>query len=353
MRGAMFGSVAGRERRSVWAILSLLFILGFAASTTMMHSERSGALDSVVEQARDEAQLVTASFTGKQLTEPVKGSSYDKLAAKVWKSVSTTGSIVGVTVWSSHGQILFSLNESLVGTTPPQMQSLITGISQGSRDSQGSQERMRILDHTVQTFMPESKASSSRVAIVEVDQPFAIVEAKIGDIWSTLRLGSAFGLAVSFLLLGLTFVSSSTRARAPEDDERLELDEPQELEPLELDEPQELEPLGLDEPQELEPLEADEPQEVDEAAEMKAEPLADNAPTEEFGPWFEEDVLGLQPALDDVVDQDTPSEGDVQSQELMRQRREEFKARAEKAELRVKKLEAELQEAASGPKSEQ
>jgi hypothetical protein len=37
----------------------------------------------------------------------------------------------------------------------------------------------------------------------------------------------------------------------------------------------------------------------------------------------------------------------------MRQRRDEFKARAKEAELRVKKLEAELHEAPSAPKSEQ
>jgi hypothetical protein len=37
----------------------------------------------------------------------------------------------------------------------------------------------------------------------------------------------------------------------------------------------------------------------------------------------------------------------------MRQRRDEFKARAKEAELRVKKLEEELHTAPSAPKSEQ
>jgi len=283
--GTMFGSVVGRERRSLWAILSLLFALGFAVSTSMVHSERNGALDSVAKLARDDAQLLTATLTGQQLTQPVTGSSYDRLAAKIRRSVSWKGSIAGVTVWSSHGQILFSLNESLVGTTPPEMQPLIVGISQGAGGT-------RVLDDTVQTFMPVSKATGGPVAVVELDQPFAFVEARIGGFWSMLRLGFAFGLAVSLLLLGLTFVSSRSLARAPEDDERQ--------------------------------AEGD-----------------------------EGDLQALQPYFDGAVDQDKDLEGDVESQESMRQRRDELKARAKEAELRVKKLEAELHEAPSAPKSEQ
>ena len=57
----------------------------------------------MVERARDEAQLATATLSGKQLTKPITGSSYDKLAAKIWKSVSSEGSIAGVTIWSSEG----------------------------------------------------------------------------------------------------------------------------------------------------------------------------------------------------------------------------------------------------------
>jgi len=294
--GTMFGSVVGRERRRLWAILSFLFVLGFAVSTFMVHAERNGAFDSVAKLARDDAQLLTATLTGKQLTKPVTGSSYDRLAAKIRRSVSSKGSIVGVTVWSSQGQILFSLNESLVGTTPPEMQTLIVGISQGPGGT-------RVLDDTVQTFMPVSKATGGPVAVVELDQPFAFVEARIGGFWSMLRLGFAFGLAVSLLLLGLTFVSSRSLARAPEDDERQA--------------------------------------EGDEGADMGAE-----GQPEALQPYFDA-------YFDGAVDQDKDLEGDVDSQESMRQRRDEFKARAKEAELRVKKLEAELHEAPSAPKSEQ
>ena len=247
-----------RGRRWLWAILSFLFALGFAVSTIMAQSERSKALDSAVERAHDEAQLATDTLTGDQLTKPVTGSSYDKVAAKIWRSVPSNGSIAGVTVWSSRGRILFSLDESLVGSAPREMRSLITGIAKGSGST-------RVLDDTVQTFTPVSKRPDGPVAIVEVDQSLAVVEAQTGDLWSMLRLGSVIGLAVSLLLLGLTFVSSKGPVRASEDDERARLDERQE---------------------------------GDEGAEMKAEAQQqeEQPPTEQRAPTYEE-VFGHETDL--------------------------------------------------------
>ncbi len=312
----MFGSLAGRKRRALWAILSLLFFLGFALSTSMVHAEWNGALDRVAKQARDEAQLVAATLTGEQFTKPITGSSYDKLAAKIRKSVSSRGSIDGVTVWSSHGRILFALNESEVETTLPE-QSVIVSISQGLPLG------TRVLDNTVQTFMRASKATGGPVAVVEVDQPIAAVDAQVGSVWSIVRLGSVLGLAISLFFLGLTFVSSSL-ARAPEQDEWPELE-------------------GW--------------LKGDEGAEMKgeahpAEPTTEElAPSEEPAPSSDEDRWALQPDLDQAISQDNAPEDDDESQDLMRQRREEFKARAEAAQLRVKKQEAELHKEPSAPTS--
>jgi hypothetical protein len=215
---AMFGSAGRRRRRLLLAILSLLFALGFAVSAIMVSSERDKALDIVVERGRDEAQFATATLTGKELAKPITGSDYERLADKIWKSVSSKGSIAGVTIWSSHGRVLFSLNESRVGKTPAEMQSLITGIAEGS-------DSTRVLDGTLQTF---TRVTKGQVVIVEVDQPLGLVDAQTSDLWSTLRLGSAVGLAVSLLFLGLTFVSSKGPARVRDDAEPARLDERQE-----------------------------------------------------------------------------------------------------------------------------
>jgi len=373
----------GRRRRLLWAILSVLFAVGFAVSATMVGSERNAALDSVAERGRDEAQLATATLTGRQLSKPITGSSYDKLAAKIWKSVSSDGSISGVTIWSSKGRILFSLNESLVGSTPEEMRSLITGIANGSGST-------RVVAGTVETFTPVSKA-----AIVQVDQPFAAVAAQTGDLWSMLRLGSAVGLAVSLLLLGLTFISAKGLVRAAVDAAQpAPLDETQEGDQVEETKAQGRQPEDQPPTQQRVPtygelfgleseLDAGIPARVpedgerprDERAVMEAE---EQPSAEERAPASEEDVPVLHADLDDAVDhveavdadgeseeptgaqwpeefrdvfQDMARGGDAQTQE-MRQRREEFKNRAKQAELRLKKQDAELHEAPSAPSSE-
>lgn len=339
--GTMFGSAAVRERRSLWTILSILFFLGFVVSTVIVRSERNGALDSVAKFAQDDAQLLTVILTKEQLIKPVRGRSYEELSKSIGKSLSK-GSIVGVTVWSSQGQILFSLDESLVGTTPPDMQPLVVGIAEGSGGT-------RVVDDTVQTFLPVSKAADGPVAVVQLDQPFASVEARIGSFWSVLRVALALGLIGSLLLLGLSVVSSRSLARAAEHDEGQAAGDE-----------------GLD----------------DEEGDMEAEGQSLEQLTKER---LERELQALQPHLDLAADQDTrlmvdedielaadqdtdvatdqekdlatDQEKDLaayfESQEALRQRRDELKARAREAELRVKKLEAELHSAPSAQKSEQ
>lgn len=400
----MFGSIIGRKRRSLWAILSLLFALGFAVSAIMAHSERNAALDSVAERAREESHLATAGLTGKQLTKPIKGSSYDEVAGKIRTSDSSEGSVAGVTIWSSRGRILFSLKKSLVGSTPAEMRSLITGIAEGSGST-------RVLGGTVQTFTPVSKGADGAVAIVEVDQPFAVVVAQTSDLWSTLRLVSAVGLVVSLLLLGLTFVSSKWPVRAQEDAARTPIDEPQENDegaemkaqgqqpaeqpPTEKGVPTYAEVFGQESDRDAgsqtsAPEGRDRPVQEEAEIEAEAQPSAEPLPAEERALTSEEDLQALDADLDEAVDEQAdeavddeavdrvealeaygesqesmgqwPEEfrdmvrdmargGDAQTQE-MRQRREEFKNRAKQAELRLKKQEAELHEAPSAPSAE-
>ena len=400
----MFGSIIGRKRRSLWAILSLLFALGFAVSAIMAHSERNAALDSVAERAREESHLATAGLTGKQLTKPITGSSYDEVAGKIRRSDSSEGSVAGVTIWSSRGRILFSLKKSLVGSTPAEMRSLITGIAEGSGST-------RVLGGTVQTFTPVSKGADGAVAIVEVDQPFAVVVAQTSDLWSTLRLVSAVGLVVSLLLLGLTFVSSKWPVRAQEDAARTPIDEPQENDegaemkaqgqqpaeqpPTEKGVPTYAEVFGQESDRDAgsqtsAPEGRDRPVQEEAEIEAEAQPSAEPLPAEERALTSEEDLQALDADLDEAVDEQAdeavddgavdrvealeaygesqesmgqwPEEfrdmfrdmargGDAQTQE-MRQRREEFKNRAKQAELRLKKQEAELHEAPSAPSAE-
>jgi hypothetical protein len=187
---------------------------------------------------------------------------------------------------------------------------------------------------------------------------FAVVGERVEDVWNVLRIVSAVGLGISLLLLVRGFVSSRRLRRAQKDDgRRAEGDEATELGA----EGQERGPT-YEEVFGLEPdLDAGSlpgaPQDggsPDEEAVMEAEgqPSAEQLVPEEGAPTSDEDVQALHADLDDGVDQVEAAGADGDSQENLRRIREEFKARAEEAALRVKLREAELHEAASASDAE-
>jgi hypothetical protein len=100
---------------------------------------------------------------------------------------------------------------------------------------------------------------------------------------------------------------------------------------------------------------------MDEA--LAEEALAEEAFAEEQSTTSEEDIEALEPDLDGAVDHveavevETDAEPvkaldvDDESQDALQKMRDQFAARAKEAELRVKQREAELDEAASTPKS--
>jgi hypothetical protein len=182
---------------------------------------------------------------------------------------------------------------------------------------------------------------------------FGVMGEEVGDVWSILRIGSAAGSALSLLLLVLASFSNRRRRRAERDQgsEAGADEEEQEEQPPTV--PTYEEVFGLE-------LDLDEgslpraPEDVewtgDDEAELEAEaqPWAEQLPAEEGAP-SEEDGRALDADLDEAVDQvdqvDALADGDPQDQ--LRRMREEFKARAEEAALRVKQREAELHGAGS------
>ena len=184
---------------------------------------------------------------------------------------------------------------------------------------------------------------------------FAVMGDEAGSVWRILLIVSAVGAGISVLLLVLMFISSRRHRRAAGDqgsevgaDEEEQEEQPPTVPTYE-------EVFGLE-------LDLDEgslpraPEDVewtgDDEAELEAEaqPWAEQLSAEEGAP-SDEDGRVLDADLDEVVDQvdqvDALADGDPQEQ--LRRMREEFKARAEEAALRVKQREAELHGAGSAP----
>jgi hypothetical protein len=166
---------------------------------------------------------------------------------------------------------------------------------------------------------------------------FAVMDERVGDV---LRIGSAVGLGISFLLLVRAFISSRRFRRAQKDDgRRADGDEGAEMR-AEAQQPGEQPPTY----EEVFGLELD----LDEGGLPRA-PGDEEWPGDEGA---EMDVQALHADLDEAVDQVEALDADGDSQENLRRIREEFKARAEEAALRVKRREADLHEAASVPDPE-
>ena len=153
---------------------------------------------------------------------------------------------------------------------------------------------------------------------------FAFTREQVGGIWSVLLIVSAVGAGIALLLLVLMFISSRRHRRAEGDEgskSGADGHQPAEQPPGEGHAPTYEEVFGLE-------------LDLDEGSLPRAP---------------EEDVQDLDADVDEAGDQVDPLDADGDSQEHLRRIREEFKARAEEAALRVKQREAELHEAASAP----
>ena len=185
---------------------------------------------------------------------------------------------------------------------------------------------------------------------------FAWSFAVTADSRTMLQIGLAVGLGLSLLRLGLTTISSRRVRRAKEADERhaegdggteTEADESQPAADGRASTYEEVFGVQVELDEESLPLAPEEEEwSGGEGAWVEAEGQSSaELPTE--GPTSEEDLQPVPADLDEAVDQVEPDDTDDEFQEHLRRMREEFRARAEDAALRVKQREAELHEAAS------
>jgi hypothetical protein len=183
---------------------------------------------------------------------------------------------------------------------------------------------------------------------------FAVMGDQVGGLWSILLIVSAVGAGIALLLLVLMFLSSRRHRRAERDEgSETGTDEQQPGEqpatPPTYEEVFGLE-RGLDEGG-LPLAPEDEEWTGDEDAQLEAEAKgwAEQLPAEDRAPTSQVEGQALDADLDEAVDRVDALDADGASEDHLRRMREEFKARAEEAALRVKQREAELHEAASAP----
>jgi hypothetical protein len=183
---------------------------------------------------------------------------------------------------------------------------------------------------------------------------FAVMGDQGGDVWSILQIGSVAGAGIALLFLVLTSISSRRGRRAEHEkgaemvaDEQQPGEEPpttptyEEVFGVELGLTEERLPDAPD--QEVQEWKGEE----DAQLEAEAQGWAEQLPAEEHAPTSEGDGQVLEADLDEADDRVGALEAEGDPEDNLRRMREEFKARAEEAALRVKQREDELHEAAS------
>ena len=197
---------------------------------------------------------------------------------------------------------------------------------------------------------------------------FAWSFAVTADGRTLLQIGLAVGLVLSLLRLALTSISSRRARRAQEADEGTET-ESAESQPAADDRARSYEEVfgvevepdgdGLPRAPEEEGWPGAEGAGVEAEGETSSEAPTEGPTSEPTSETSEEDLQPVAADLDEAVDQVEPVDTDDGSvdtddefQEHLKRMREEFRARAEDAALRVKQREAELHEAASGADQE-
>jgi hypothetical protein len=161
-----------------------------------------------------------------------------------------------------------------------------------------------------------------------------------------LQVGMAVGLVLSLLRLTLTSRSSRRVRRAKKADEGTESEADASQPAPDGRAPSYEEVFGTQVEPDAEGLPEVEEWSGSEAAEVEAEAhRSAEQPPEEPTPTFEEDPQPVPADLQEAIDQVEPGGDGDEFQEHLRRMREEFRARAEEAALRVQQREAELHEA--------
>ena len=309
--------------------MSFVFVVGIGATVYLSNADRNQAIARAAKDTRNDAQLLSAVLSNKELSKPVGGRRYDKVAERIRKSVTIGGPVVSVTIWSSEGRILFDANKSLVGTSPPEMAPVIPAMTTSSGG-------LRVQDDTLETFVPISRNPSGPVAVAQLEQPLTPVLDQVGGLWAQVRTFLSFGLALWLALLALTFA-------------------PMEKVPsIRLPWRRSAEEAGGEAPPAVissEPVPA-------KAQKRRRGKAGNDGPAyllpgfrqieearrtaEELARTTEGNFQNLQSQFDRAVDQVKTLESQVDAQQALGQQLKDAEARAQAAEVRVKELEAEL-----------
>ena len=194
----MVVSLISRERRPLWAVLSILLVGALGVSLFIAGRTRSR----LVDEAVGEASAITKSALSpvlrpKDLGAPITGQRHGQVSDGIRERITAAGPVRGVTIWSASARILYAEDEALEGNKDASIRDLLSKAAAGTTQS-------RVVSDTLQVFAPVRARSGGPVAVAQLDQPYGPVVAGAGSPFGLL-LGLSLALLATLALLVATF----------------------------------------------------------------------------------------------------------------------------------------------------
>ena len=212
--GRIVGFILGPSNAWYFSIPAVVLLLLVGATAVFLFTaERSAQLqaDALTEAKRDaewEASMIAAGLSPEQLSSPANGTAYRDLQEKIAPHM-THPSVLRVKLWSPSGEIIYSDDKSLVGTSEPltgELAEAMGGKTAAEVEDMDSVSHAaeRPFGRAFETFVPIRLGDSSEVVgVLEVYRDYAPVAAAIKESRDAAYLvaGAGFTLVLAVMLL--------------------------------------------------------------------------------------------------------------------------------------------------------
>src|SRR3990172_5893551 len=199
----MLGSLVKRDRRPLWGAISVLLLFAIGASVYMGARARSSAS---AEAARD-AELIAQTelaplLMPRDLMAPIVDERATELGELIEATITSSGDVGRVRIYSSLGRILYATETNIVGTRPSYLRDLTFDVVNGDTQTQ-------IHSGLLQTYVPIWLSPDGTVVVAEMSQPYGPIAAAASRTWNQLALA-----CVVLLLGGIAMIVTTSLSRA-------------------------------------------------------------------------------------------------------------------------------------------
>ncbi len=202
----MFAALVRRERRPLWGALSLILVAGIVLSMSSAASAKARLEASAERDARVIAQTtLTPMLETGDVEAPVPDARAQELTAQIQSQILSTGTVDGVTIYSSIGRILYAADLAMIGTRPSYLTDFLFEVAHTATQSQVHGDELI-------TYTPVWLKPGGTVAIAAVSQPIGPIDDRATGSWYLIAmvLGGLFLLSTS--LFAMTFRAAAAPA---------------------------------------------------------------------------------------------------------------------------------------------